>query len=119
MLSTALLVVASLAVLGFATWSLVSAAESRWLHVFCGRRVFVCGVLVWTMSALFIASMIRRDLFQELASSGRITAGAIVDSGFVLAAVICMTGAGVAFLAAYDAYRHERTWPISMGTTGR
>lgn len=119
MLSAGLLVVASLAVLGFAIRGLVSAAESRWHHVFCGRRVFVCGVLVLTMATLFVASMIRRDPFRHLTSSGRITAGEIVDSGFVLAAVVCLTGAGIAFLAAQDAYRHERTWPISMGTTGR
>jgi len=81
--------------------------------------VFGCGVLVLTISLLFVASMIRRDPFQQLTSSGRITAGEIVDSGFVLAAVVCLTGAGMAFLAAHDAYRHERAWPSSMGTSGR
>jgi hypothetical protein len=118
-LSAGLLVLASLAVLGLAIRRLVSAAESRWLHVFCGRRVFACGVLVLTIAALFVASIIRGDPFQQLTASGRITAGEIVDAGFVLAAVVCVTGAGMAFLAAWDAYRHERAWPLSLGVAGQ
>ena len=115
MLSASLLVVASLGALSVGVSGLVSAAGSRWLHVFCGRRVFVCGALVSTIAVIFVASIVRRDPFQELASSGRITAGEIVDGGVVLAALMCVTGAGMAFLGAWDAYRHDHVAGLAGG----
>lgn len=112
-------VVASLVALGLATSKLVSSAQSRTRHVFCGRRVLAFGVFMLVVAAGLTVSIVRRNPFHQLTSRGRITAGEIADAGFVVAVIVCLVGAGVALVDAWGACRDERRWPESLGIPPR
>jgi hypothetical protein len=51
-----------------------------------------------------------RGPFDTLFAHGRITGEDIVDTAAVVAAVVCMVGAGVASIGAWDRMHEERNW---------
>ena len=108
------LAAASLATLIVAMSSVLSSSQSRLRHVFCGRRTLLFAATFLVIGVAQAASMLRRSLFGHFFSQGQITATEIADVGLVLAAIACLTGAGIAFIAAWEAYREERSWHISL-----
>jgi len=112
---TGSLVAASLATLLFAMSSLLSSSQSRLRHVFCGRRILIFAGALSIIGVALAGSIIRRNVLGQFLSHGGIGATEIVDAGLILAAVACLTGAGIAFFGAADAYREERSWHLSFG----
>jgi len=69
-----------------------------------------------TIGIVQVGSILRGRPFGSFFSQGQITAMEIADVGLVLAAIACLTGAGIAFIGAAEAYREERSWHISLWT---
>ena len=114
-LATLGIVAISLAVLSWSAWGLVESNVSRWRHVFCGRRATLCAGALAVVAGVLVASLIVRHPFRQLFASGRITAYELVDVGCVLGAVVSLTLAAAAAVAARDALRDERHWGRSLG----
>ena len=62
-----------------------------------------------------VASLVIRDPFRGFFASGRITAYELVDVGDILGAVVSLTLAATAALAAWDVLDEERHWGRSLG----
>jgi hypothetical protein len=109
------IVMTSLAALSWSSWGLVESNTSRWRHVFFGRRVAWCAGALAFVGGGLVLSLAMSDPFQAFFSSGRITAEELVDLGCVLGAVVSLTLAAAAALAAWDALEDERHWGRSLG----
>lgn len=116
---TGTLTVVSLAALVLGIWSLLTSAQSRLRHVFCGRRIFVFGGFLSVVATTIVVMLIRRQPFGQLAARGQLTAVEIVDVGLLFAAIVCLTGAIAAFFGALDAYHEERSWHQFEGARRR
>ncbi len=114
-LGTLGLVMTSLAVMTFAAWVLLTATRSSRRYVFRSHRVLASGLALLVIAAACIVSLLARDPFRHVISSGQITAHDLVDVGCILAAVVCSTGAVVALWTAWESYEDERHWGRSLG----
>jgi hypothetical protein len=112
---TSLLVIASLALMGRTAWGLVAALQSRRYHVFCGRRLLMCGLSLSALGVLLVAFLVIDDPFYELASRGQITTGVLVGLGCLVSAFLCLAGAGIALVSSWDAFDEERHWGRTIG----
>ena len=88
---------------------------SRKRHVFRGRRVARCAGALALVAGALVASLVIRDPFRGFFASGRITAYELVDVGDILGAVVSLTLAATAALAAWDVLDEERHWGRSLG----
>jgi len=109
------LVTASLATLALSAWGLVAWMFSPWRPVFRGRRLLLCAVALFLVAGTLVAALVISDPFQQIASTGRITAGELIDIGCVLGAVISLTAAVVAAVGAWESFVDERHWGRSLG----
>ena len=116
-----LLVVVPLALAAVArsTFVIVTSAHSDAYRVFRSRHLFVSGALLLVTAATVAAMMVVHDPFDKLFAHGRITGEDIVDVGIVVAALVCMFGAGVAFMGAWERLLAERHWHRSLRISGR
>lgn len=109
------IVVTSLAALSWSAWGLLESNMSRRRHVFRGRRVAWCAGILALVAGALVASLVMRDPFRGFFASGRITAHELVDVGDILGAVVSLTFAATAALAAWGALDEERHWGRSLG----
>lgn len=109
------LMVASLVALGLSIQSLLASLQGPLRHVFSGRRVLAFGSFLLVVAALLAGSIARRNLFHQVLTNGHISASDIADLGFLMAVMVCATGACVSLLSAWDTLRDERAWYVSLG----
>jgi hypothetical protein len=109
------IVVVSLSVLSWSGWGLVESNQSLWRHVFHSRRSALSAGALTVVAGALIASLVMRDPFRGFFASGRITAYELVDVGCILGAVVSLTLAAAAAVAAWDAFQDERHWGRSLG----
>jgi hypothetical protein len=105
-----LIVALSVAVVGRSVHVIVVSAFSDAYRVFRARHLAVCAALLLGIGALTAIVMVVHDPFDKLFAYGRVTAEDIVDAGVVIAALVCLVGAGVAITGAWDASHAERNW---------
>jgi hypothetical protein len=105
-----LVVTLSLAVVWRAVHVIVTSAFSDAYRVFRSRHLLACGALLSFVAAAEAAALIRRGPFGKFFAHGRITGEVIVDVATVVAAVVCLVGAGVALTGAWERMHEERDW---------
>jgi hypothetical protein len=116
---TKLLIVAlmsSVALVGRAVYVIVTSAFSDAYRVFRSRHLLFCGAMLFAMAAAQTGAMVERGSFGTLFAYGRMTGQDIVDAATVLAALVCLFGAGVAFTGAWDRMQVERNWALYAGS---
>ena len=109
-LPAGLVIVVSLGALVASIACLVSSSQSRARHVFCGRRSLVVAACLSMLAVVLIGSLIQGDPFRELAASGKISTGDLVDLSILIAVIACSTGAGTALNGAWTSLREESRW---------
>ena len=100
----------SLAVIWRAVHVIVTSAFSDAYRVFRSRHLLACGGLLLFVAAAEAGTVIQRGPFDKFFAHGRITGEVIVDVATVVAALVCMVGAGVALTGAWDRRYEERNW---------
>jgi hypothetical protein len=113
-----LLVPLALAAVARSTSVIVTSGHSDAYRIFRSRHLFGVGALLLTVGATIAAATVVHDPFGKLLAYGRITGENIVDVGILAAAVICIVGAGVAFIGAWDRLNTERHWHRSLHLSG-
>lgn len=107
---TMLMVTASLGVVVRAVYVMVTSAFSDAHRVFRTRHLTACGALLFAAAAVAAGAMVARGPFGKLFAHGRFTGEDIVDMATVVATAVCMVGAGVASIGAWDRMHEERNW---------
>jgi hypothetical protein len=105
-----LVVTLSLALVWRAVHVIVTSAFSDAYRVFRSRHLLSCGMLLSFVAAVEAGALIRRGPFVKFFAHGRITGEVIVDVATVVAALVCLVGAGVALTGAWDRMHAERNW---------
>lgn len=105
-----LAVTLSIAVVWRAVHVIVTSAFSDAYRIFRSRHLLVCSALLLAIAAAEATALIWRGPFDKFFAHGRITGEVIVDVATVLAALVCMVGAGVALTGAWDRMHAERNW---------
>lgn len=106
---------ASLATLGWSAWGLMMSDASPRRRVFCGRRLLLFFAELLAASAGFVASLVIRDPFRHIASTGEITAHELLDVDCILGAVISLTATVIVGAEAWKSLDDERHWGRSLG----
>ncbi len=105
-----LVVTLSLAVIWRAVHVIVTSAFSDAHRVFRSRHLLVCGASLLFVAAAEAGTVIQRGPFDKFFAHGRITGEVFVDAATVVAALVCMVGAGVALTGAWERRCEERNW---------
>jgi hypothetical protein len=105
-----LTVAVSLAIVGRAVYVIVTAAFSDAYRIFRTRHLLFCGTLLLVVAATEAGWLIWRGPFDKFFAHGRITGEVIVEVATVMAALVCMVGAGVALTGAWERRHVERNW---------
>lgn len=105
-----LVVAATLGIVARAVYVIVTSAFSDSYRVFRARHLTLCTVLLFAVAAGQAGMVFWRGPFDTLFAYGRIAPGDLVDAATVIAAVVCMVGAGVASIGAWDRMHEERNW---------
>jgi hypothetical protein len=113
-LGLALAVVIALALVGKSTHVIVTSAFSDAYRVFRARHLFACASVLLVAGVLDARAVVVREPFRHVFAHGRISALDIVDVATVIAALVCLVGAGVALTGAWDARHDERNWHRSL-----
>lgn len=100
----------ALAVVGRAVYVIVTSAFSDAYRVFRTRHLVVCGAILFVIAVGATGALVARGPYEKLFAHGRITGEDIVDTATAVAAVVCMVGAGVASIGAWDRMHEERNW---------
>jgi hypothetical protein len=100
----------SLALIGRAVYVIVTSAFSDAYRVFRTRHLLFCGALLFAVAASEAWLLIWRGPFDKFFAHGKITGEVIVEVSTVLAALVCMVGAGVALTGAWERRHVERNW---------
>jgi hypothetical protein len=100
----------SLAVVGRAVYVIVTSAFSDAYRIFRTRHLLVCAGLLFGVAASEAGLLIWRGPFERFFANGRITGEVIVEVTTVMAALVCMVGAGVALTGAWERRHIERNW---------
>lgn len=108
--TTMLMATASLGVVVRAVYVMVTAAFSDAHRVFRTRHLMACGALLFAVAAVAAGALVARGPFGKLFAHGRFTGEDIVDMATVVATAVCMVGAGVASIGAWDRMHEERNW---------
>ena len=98
---------------------IVTSAFSDAYRVFRSRHLLACGALLVFVAAVETGAVIRRGPFDKFFAYGRITGEVIVDVATVLAALVCMVGAGVALTGAWERMHEERNWHLTLHLLSR
>lgn len=106
----ALSVVVALVVVGKSVHVLVTSAFSDAYRVFPARHLFACASVLFVAGVFAARAVVVREPFRHVFAHGRVSALDIVDVATVIAALVCLVGAGVALTGAWDARHDERTW---------
>ena len=114
-----LVVSLSLALIWRAVHVIVTSAFSDAYRVFRSRHLLACGALLSLVAAAEAGSVIRRGPFDEFFAYGRISGEVIVDVATVIAALVCLVGAGVALTGAWDRMHVERNWHRTLHLSSR
>lgn len=107
-------VLLALAAVARSTFVIVTSGHSDAHRVFRCRHLFTTATLLLVVAVAAAAGLVVHDPFDKLFSHGRITGEDIVDVSILIAALICMFGAGVAFTGAWDRLHAERHWHRSL-----
>ena len=100
----------SLAVVGRSVHVIVTQACSDAYRVFRARHLFVCTALLVVAGTFVARAVVIREPFRHVFAHGRIAGADVVDVTTVMAALVCLVGAGVAATGAWDARHTERNW---------
>jgi hypothetical protein len=114
-----LMVAFALAVASRSVHVIVTSAFSDAYRVFRARHLFACSTLLLTAGTLTAYAVVVRDPFRQAFAYGRITGLDIVDVGTVIAALVCLVGAGLALTGAWDASLEERNWHRTLHLRSR
>ena len=114
-----LVVTLSLAVIWRAVHVIVTSAFSDAYRVFRSRHLLACGSLLLFIAAAEAGTVIHRGPFEKFFAHGRITGEVMVDVATVVAALVCMVGAGVALTGAWDRRNEERNWHRTLHLPSR
>ena len=109
----------ALAAVGRAVYVIVTSASSDAHRVFRTRHLVVCVTLLFVVAAGTTAVLVARGPFEKLLARGRITGVDVTDGATAIAAVVCMVGAGVAAIGAWDALHEQRNWHRTLHVPGR
>jgi hypothetical protein len=109
-----LVVAASLAVVGRAVYVIVTSAFSDAHRVFRTRHLLFCGTLLLVVAASEAGLLIRRGPFATFFAYGKINGEVIIEVATVMAALVCMVGAGVALTGACERSHVERNWHLTL-----
>ena len=113
-LSTAIVVVAALAAAGWGTRLMVVSAFSDMRRVFRSRHLLACGGILLGAGAVAALPVATSRPFQRLFSYGHITGEEVSDIGGLSGTVLCVIGAVVSTIGAWDAFQDERHWYRSL-----
>jgi hypothetical protein len=102
--------VIALAVVGRSVHVIVTQAFSDAYRVFRSRHLVVCTALLLVVGTFVARAVVTREPFRHVFAHGRIAGADIVDVATVIAALVCLVGAGVAATGAWDARHNERNW---------
>lgn len=105
-----LVVTATSGVVARAVYVIVTSAFSDAYRVFRARHLMACTVMLFVVAVGEAGMVYWRGPFETLVAYGRITPGDLVDAASVIAAAVCMVGAGVASIGAWDRMHEERNW---------
>ena len=105
-----LVTTATLGVVARAVYVIVTSAFSDAYRVFRSRHLMACTTMLFAIAVVEAGVVFWRGPFDTLVAYGRITPGDLVDAASVVAAVVCMVGAGVASIGAWDRMHEERNW---------
>ena len=105
-----LVVTVALGVIWRSVHVIVTSAFSDAYRVFRSRHLLACGALLLSVAAAEAGALIWRGPFDKFFAHGRITGEVIVEVSTVVAALVCMVGAGVALSGAWDHMHEERDW---------
>jgi hypothetical protein len=107
------------AVVARAVHVIVTSAFSDSRRVFQTRHLLVCAAVLFVAAASTIAALVVREPFGKLLAHGTITGHDVIDVAIALAATVCMIGAGVAAIGAWDRSHEERNWHHTLHVPGR
>ena len=110
MLGVIATVTVSLAIVGRSVQVIVSSAFSDAHRVFRARHLLFCGALLLAAGSAVAYAVVVQNPFGKLFAHGRITGEDVTDVGIVIAALVCMVGAGVALSGSWEASHAERNW---------
>jgi len=105
-----LAVAIALTIVGRSTHVIVTSAFSDAHRVFRARHLFGCASVLLVAGATTARAVVVRDPFRLVFAHGRITGLDLVDVATVIAALVCLVGAGVALTGSWDARDEERNW---------
>jgi hypothetical protein len=105
-----LVVMVAVAIAGRSVHVIVTSAFSDAYRVFRARHLVACASLLLASGTTVAYAVVVRDPFRRAFAHGRITGLDIIDVGTVIAALVCLVGAGVALSGAWDASLEERNW---------
>jgi hypothetical protein len=109
-LGLALSTVIALALTVKAVHVLVTSAFSDAYRVFRARHLFACASTLVVTGAVTARAVVVREPFRHVFAYGWVNGMDIVDVATVIAALVCLVGAGVALTGAWDARHAERNW---------
>jgi hypothetical protein len=105
-----LVAVLALASVGRAVHVIVAAAFSDAHRIFRTRHLLTCGALLSMAGAGEALVVLSRGPFGKLFAHGSITGEDVVDVATLIAALVCLVGAGVALAGAWERMHVERDW---------
>ena len=100
----------ALAVTAKSVHVLVTSAFSDAYRVFRARHLFACASTLVVTGAVTARAVVVREPFRHVFAHGSVNGLDIVDVATVIAALVCLVGAGVALTGAWDARHEERNW---------
>jgi hypothetical protein len=106
-------------VVGRAVYVIVTSAFSDAYRIFRTRHLLVCATLLFLVAASEAGLLIWRGPFDKFFAHGRITGEVIIEVAAVLAALVCMVGAGVALTGAWERRHVERNWHKTLHLQSR
>lgn len=114
-----LVITTTLGVVARAVYVMVTSAFSDAYRVFRTRHLMACTAVLSGVAIVEAGVVFWRGPFDTLVAHGRITPGDLVDAATVVAAVVCMVGAGVASIGAWDRLHEERNWHRTLHVHSR
>jgi hypothetical protein len=110
-MGVAMLVAAgALALVGRAVHVIVTSAFSDAHRIFRTRHLLTCAALLSVIGAGEAVVVLARGPFGKLFAHGSITGKDVVDVATLVAAVVCLVGAGAALTGAWERMHVERNW---------
>lgn len=105
-----LVALAALGLVGRAVHVIVTSAFSDAHRIFRTRHLLTCAALLSVVGAGEAVLVLDRGPFGKLFAHGTITGADVVDIVTLIAALVCLVGAGVALAGALERMHVERNW---------